>query len=139
MDLQVQEEKPSVDTLTQTYIRMRDKRAIIKQEWEDRDHAIATQMQMIEEALLDLCKELNANSISTNHGTVVRSVKTRYWTNDWDSMYQFIRDNDAFALLEKRLHQTHMKEFLEENPDVLPMGLNTENQYTVVVRRKKEI
>ena len=139
MDLQVQEEKPSVDTLTQTYIRMRDKRAIIKQEWEDRDHAIATQMQMIEEALLDLCKELNANSISTNHGTVVRSVKTRYWTNDWDSMYQFIRDNDAFALLEKRLHQTHMKEFLEENPDVLPIGLNTENQYTVVVRRKKEI
>jgi hypothetical protein len=89
--------------------------------------------------MLETCKEMNASSIRTPHGTIVRSVKSRYWTNDWDSMYQFIRDNDAFALLEKRLHQTHMKEFLEENPDVLPMGLNTENQYTVVVRRKKEI
>jgi hypothetical protein len=43
-----------------------------------------------------------------------------------------------FRSLEKRLHQTHMKEFLSENPDLLPMGLNVESEYTVVVRRSKE-
>jgi hypothetical protein len=31
-----------------------------------------------------------------------------------------------------------MKEFLSENPDLLPMGLNVESEYTVVVRRSKE-
>jgi hypothetical protein len=30
-----------------------------------------------------------------------------------------------------------MKEFLSENPDLLPAGLNVENSYTVVVRRSK--
>ena len=40
--------------------------------------------------------------------------------------------------IEKRLHQTHMKEFLAENPDIYPKGLNVENEYTVVVRRSKE-
>jgi hypothetical protein len=31
-----------------------------------------------------------------------------------------------------------MKDFLSENPTVLPLGLNVENAYTVVVRRSKE-
>jgi hypothetical protein len=52
-------------------------------------------------------------------------------------MYRFIKEHDAFALLEKRLHQTNMKEFLSENPEVQPVGLNVENEYTVVVRRSK--
>lgn len=139
MDSDVQGTKPSVDELAQIYIKMRDRREVIKQEWEAKDSAIKSQMEVIEQELLELCKELNANSISTNHGTIVRSVKSRYWTNDWDSMYQFIREHDAFGLLEKRVHQTNMKEFLSENPNLLPAGLNVENQYTVVVRRKKEV
>ena len=138
MDDQVQEEKPSVDSLAQTYIKMRDKREVLKRDWEAKDTEIKTQMEVIEQALLDLCKEINANSISTNHGTVIRSVKSRYWTNDWDSLYRVIKEHDAFGLLEKRIQQTHMKEFLQENPDLLPAGLNVENQYTVLVRRKKE-
>jgi hypothetical protein len=138
MDDTVQDEKPSVDRLAQIYIKIRDKRDATRHEWEDKDKALEVQMKLIEQELLELCKTLNANSISTNHGTVVRSVKSRYWTNDWDSMYHLIKENDAFALLEKRIHQTHMKEFLQENPALLPAGLNVENEFTVIVRRKKE-
>ena len=137
MDAEVQEIKPSVDMLAETYIKMRDKRSVLKQEWEVKDKAIEVQMKLVEEKLLELCKEINANSISTNHGTIIRSTKSRYWTSDWDSMYRFIKEQSAFGLLEKRIHQTHMKEFLSENPDLLPIGLNVESAYTVVVRRSK--
>jgi hypothetical protein len=140
MDSQVQEEKPPVDVdmLAQIYIKMRDKRSMLKQEFDKQDKEIQSQMGIIEEELLELCKTLNTNTLGTNHGTIVRSVKSRYWTNDWDSMYQFIKEHDAYGLLEKRIQQTHMKEFLAENPDVYPQGMNVENQFTVVVRRKKE-
>jgi hypothetical protein len=53
MDDQVQEEKPSVDSLAQTYIKMRDKREVLKRDWEAKDTAIKTQMEVIEQALLD--------------------------------------------------------------------------------------
>jgi hypothetical protein len=53
-------------------------------------------------------------------------------------MYSFIEEHSAFGLLEKRLHQTNMKDFLFENPDVLPMGLNVDSEYTVSVRRSKD-
>ena len=101
------------------------------------DSVLQEQMDLLETNMLDACKDLNASSIKTPHGTIIRSVKSRYWTNDWDSMYTFIREQGAFGLLEKRLHQTNMKEFLVENPDLLPMGLNVESEYTVVVRRNK--
>jgi hypothetical protein len=32
-------------------------------------------------------------------------------------------------LLEKRIHQTNIKEFLEGNPDVHPPGLNIDSEY----------
>jgi hypothetical protein len=39
-------------------------------------------------------------------------------------------------LLEKRIAQTNMATFLEDNPDLHPPGLNVDSRYTVVVRRK---
>ena len=140
MDEAVQEETSSVDMdkLAAVYIKIRDKRAVSKKEFEEKDKALEEQMQVIADEMLEACKRLGADSIKTPHGTIIRSVKSRYWTNDWDSMYSFINEHGAFGLLEKRLHQTNMKDFLAENPDLYPVGLNVENSYTVVVRRSKE-
>ncbi|NBS69508.1 hypothetical protein EBT31_11430 [bacterium] len=138
MDEAVQgEDSPRLDDLAAAYIRIRDARADLKRTYEEQDEELSNQMSVIAEEMLGVCKELGADSIKTKAGTIIRSVKSRYWTNDWDSMYRFIKENDAFPLLEKRLHQTHMKEFLSENPDLLPAGLNVESEYTVVVRRSK--
>jgi hypothetical protein len=128
---------PNLDMLANVYIKIRDARTALKTEFTTQDSVLQEQMDMLEANMLDACKDLNASSIKTQHGTIIRSVKSRYWTNDWDSMYTFIKEQGAFGLLEKRLHQTNMKEFLVENPDLLPMGLNVESEYTVVVRRPK--
>jgi hypothetical protein len=140
MDEAVQEETTSVDMdkLAAVYIKIRDKRAVAKKEFEERDKGLEEQMQIVADEMLEACKRIGADSIKTPHGTIIRSVKSRYWTNDWDSMYTFIEGQGAFGLLEKRLHQTNMKDFLAENPDLYPVGLNVENSYTVVVRRSKE-
>jgi hypothetical protein len=130
-------DRPDLDQLTSIYLKIRDKRAENKREFENVDKDLEEQQKMLAEQMLDTCKEMNADSIRTPHGTIIRSVKSKYWTGDWDSMYNFIKEHGAFGLLEKRLHQTNMKDFLAENPDVMPMGLNVENEYTIVVRRAK--
>lgn len=133
------QESPQIDLdrLTAIYLKMRDKRDDMRREAEAREKEIEEQMGIIEAEMLEICKQMNADSVRTPHGTIIRSVKSRYWTNDWDSMYRFIKEHDAFGLLEKRLHQTHLKEFLSENPDLFPAGVNVENAYSVVVRRSK--
>lgn len=127
----------SADKLAEIYIKIRDARAKLKEEYEEQDAAAKEQQDLIAEQMLAICKEQNADSIKTQAGTIIRKVDTRYWTSDWESMYQFIQENDAYPLLEKRIHQTNMRQFLEENPDLLPAGLMTDSKYTIVVRRSK--
>jgi len=127
-----------LDKLTTIYIKIRDKRADNKRMFEAEDNDLKEQMEVLEAQMLDICKDMNADSIRTPHGTIIRSVKSRYWTNDWDSLYEVVKEHDAFGLLFKAINQTNMKQFLEDNPDVLPKGLNVESEYTVIVRRPKE-
>jgi len=64
-----------------------------------------------------------------------RSVKSKYWTSDWEAMHKFILEHGVPELLDKRLNQTNMKQFLEENPEVLPQGLNKDTEYAIAVRK----
>ena len=125
----------SVDKLVTVYIKMRDKRSTLLREYEEQDGAIKEQMEVLEGKLLDLCKSIGADSLKTQHGTVIRTVKTRYWTSDWNSMHKFIMQHNMPDLLEKRISQTVMKQLIEENPDMMPPNLNVDSRYAVTIRR----
>ena len=127
----------SAEKLAEIYVKIRDARAALKERFEDEDDVLKEQLDMIAEKMLAMCQDINADSIRTHAGTIIRKVDTRYWTTDWESMYDFIHENDCYGLLEKRLHQTNMKQFLEENPDKLPVGLQADSKYSIVVRRSK--
>ena len=124
------------DKLASVYIKMRDKRKELLAEFEAQDSKIEAQMEMVAEELLKLCKDIGADSIKTQAGTVFRSVRTRYETTDWESMYNFILEHDIPQVLERRISTTNMKQFLDENPTLMPVGMNVNNRYTVTVRRK---
>ena len=129
-------ESHNVEQLVKVYIKMRDARQRLQQEFDEADSKIKTQQEAIQHALLELCKETGTDGLKTAAGTVSRTVKTRYWTSDWNSMKNFIKEHDAFELLEQRVHQTNMKSFLEENPNLMPQGMNIDSKYAITVRRK---
>ncbi len=125
----------SADKLVAVYRKMREKRASLLREYEEQDEAIKSQMEVVEGKLLDLCKAIGADSLKTQHGTIIRTVKTRYWTSDWNSMHKFIMEHNMPELLEKRVSQTTMKQLLDENPDLMPPGMNVDSRYAVTIRR----
>jgi ATP-dependent Lon protease len=129
-------ESHNVEQLVKVYIKMRDARQRLQQEFDEADSKIKIQQEAIQQALLELCKETGTDGLKTAAGTVSRTVKTRYWTSDWNSMKNFIKEHDAFELLEQRVHQTNMKSFLEENPNLMPQGMNIDSKYAITVRRK---
>ena len=123
------------DKLVRAYIKMRDAKAELKREFEEKEAALKEQLEAVERHLLEVCKTAGADSIKTQFGTIIRKVETRYWTSDWESMHKFVLSNNAPELLERRISQTTMKEFLQNNPDKLPPGLNADSRYTVTIRR----
>ena len=84
-----------VDKLVKIYIKMRDRRSELKTAFEKEDERIKDGMRVIENELLEVCKETGAESLRTDFGTVTRRVTKRYHTVDWESMYQFIKDNNV--------------------------------------------
>jgi hypothetical protein len=127
----------STDKLVETYVKIRDAKRELEKQMEEGIKEYDRQLKLIEAELLVVCKEQGADGIKTKAGTVSRRIKSRYWTSDWQSMYNFIGEYGAYALLEKRLHQTNMKEFLEDNPELRPAGLNIDNEYSIVITRSK--
>ena len=125
------------DKLTLAYIKMRDKRAEMLKAYEAEDAKIQEQMDMVEDELRKLFDEIGLESIRTAHGTVYRSVKTQYQVNDWDNMYKFVMEHNVPQLLQRRVSPINMKQFLNENPNLMPIGMNIDNRYTVTVRRSK--
>lgn len=123
--------------LVQVYVKIRDAKAAKTKEMEEAIAALDAQLEAIEAELLELCKTTGQDGGKTQFGSFRRSVKTRYWTSDWDSMYRFIKEHDMPELLERRVSQTTFKEFLQENPDKMPQGMNVESRYAITVTRAR--
>jgi len=123
------------DKLVPVYIKIRD--AIREKEHQHKEEmaALKEQLDSVGQALLDICEENGQDGFKTPEGTVTRRITSRYWTSDWEAMYKTIKEHDAPHLLEQRIHNGNMKQFLEENPDVLPAGLQADRKYTVQVRK----
>ena len=121
--------------LVKVYLKMRAAKEQTTREMEAKLKEIQDQMDVVEQALLNICKETGQDGGKTEFGSFTRSVKTRYWTSDWDSMYRFIRAHDAPELLEKRIAQGNFAEFIAQNPDAMPEGMNLDRKYSITVRR----
>jgi hypothetical protein len=130
------EDKGLAEKLTKVYLKIRNKKAELSAEFKKQDDALGTQLDKVKAALLDYCKEQGLESVKTSEGLFYRSVRTRYWTSDWESMHKFILEHELPEFFEKRLNQTHVKQFLEDNPELVPKGLNTDSEYIISVRKK---
>ena len=135
-EVESQAEVP-LEKLTRIYIKMRDKKAEVSHELEEKVSKIEQDMKTVKTAILAHMKEIGAESLRTEAGIVYRTVRTTYATSDWESMHKFILEHGVPDLLEKRLQQTNMRAFLEENPDMLPPGLNANSEYSVTIKRSK--
>lgn len=125
-------EAPTTEQLARVYVKIRDKRREIEKQAAE----LKEQQDIVAAQLLEICKEQGAQTIRTEYGTVSRRIAKNFWTNDWDSFYKFIKDNDAFSLMHQRINNANMAQFLIENPDLLPPGLNAEVTQTITIVKR---
>ena len=124
-----------LDRLAKVYRKIRDQISELTKEYDTQVEVLKAQQEEIKNAMKDQMQALGVTSVRTPQGTVVMSVKTRYLTADWDSFKKFVVEHDAVDLFEKRIAQGNMKQFLEENPGVVPPGLNSNAEYDISVRK----
>jgi hypothetical protein len=122
----------NADRLAKIYVKIREKRLALEKEVQ----ALQEQQDLVGKEILEICKEQGTFTMRTEHGTISRRVTKRYWTSDWHALYEFIKEHDAFALMQQRINNTNMDQFLEENPELHPPGLNADTNQTVVITKR---
>lgn len=124
-----------MDTLARVYRKMQTKIQQMTAVYETEVEVLKAQQEVVKTALKDQMLALGVKSVNTAEGTVILSTKTRYSTQDWDAFKEFMKENDALDLLEKRIAQTNMATFLQENPTLVPPGLKSNSEYAISVRK----
>ena len=124
-----------LDKLTRIYIKMRAKLQDIEKEYDTKIEELKAQQQEVKNAMKDMMLASGIKSSRTDYGTISLVQKTRYYTQDWDSFKKFVVEHDVVDLLEKRIAQTNMSKFLEENPTLVPPGLNSNTEFDISVRK----
>jgi Zn/Cd-binding protein ZinT len=124
----------AVAKMTRVYLKIKAAREELSSEFNAKDKALGEQQDMIKHALLDYCKAEGVESVRTADGLFYRSVKTRYWASDWDSVYAFAQEHDMLEVFEKRLSQGVMKALADSGE--LPTGVSVDSEYVLTIKRK---
>ena len=131
MTVEAETEHIPLDQLAKIYRKIKSRMDLVQKEFDTQLETLAAQLDEVKTEIKDQMKAQGAKSVKTDFGTLSLVTKTRYSTNDWDSFKTFVVQNDVVDLLEKRIAQLNMSKFLEENPGLVPPGLNSNTEFEI--------
>lgn len=123
-----------IDELVERYIKIRDSKKAIKEQYDADVAKLDAAMEKIEAYLLKKMQEQGLESMPTSAGTAYKSIRSSATVADKPMFRQFCIDNDAWHLADLRASSVEVSKHLEETED-LPPGVNFRQSVTVNVRR----
>lgn len=124
-----------VDELTATYKRLREIKSQMDKEHKERVAKVNDGMKKVEAMLLQFFEESGQTSAKTEHGTPYISLRESYSVADREVFLDWVKENEAWELLESRVGKAAVEAYKEENGD-LPPGINYSAERKVNVRAK---
>lgn len=125
---------PKLDDIVNLYVRLRDEKAAKKKAFEAEIDSINKGMNKIENFMLKHLQDSGSESVRTSAGTFFKKTVGRSSVGDWDECLAFIKENEAWEMLERRVSSTAVQQYREEH-DALPPGVNWSEAVVVQVRR----
>ena len=124
----------TVDKVIAKYIDCRKTKDAIESEAKAKVSDIKEQMAKLEAWLKEKADQDGVDSFKTSNGTAFLTTTDFARVEDWDSTLEFIKDNEAYDLLEKRVSKTAVRGYIEANKSV-PSGINYGTRIDVNVRK----
>ena len=116
------------------YIKMRDKKAQMKAEFDASVAPLNEKMEKLEAKLLDVFNKTGMDSVKTEFGTAYTTTRVTASVADREIFMTHVRENDDWAMLEVRASKSAVEQYRETNND-LPPGISLREERVVNVRR----
>ena len=125
-----------VDSLVKAYLAIRLERDKLAKKYQQEDSELKDQMNRLESAMLETCDDIGAETLRTESGTIIKSLKENFVCGDWDNFKSYVLENQALELLQQRISQSNFREFLSTREEEgLPPGISTMREFKITVRK----
>ncbi len=124
----------TVDEVVAAYLKLRDKKAQIKAEADQKAGEITAKMDKLETWVKQQADTQGVTSFKTKHGTAFLTTVDFANVADWDAILAFVRENDAYDMFEKRISKTAVRGYIDQTKAV-PPGVNYGTRIEVNVRK----
>ena len=125
-----------VDSLVKAYLAIRLERDKLAKKYQQEDSEFKDQLNRLESAMLETCDDIGAETLRTESGTIIKTLKENFVCGDWDNFKTFVLENQALELLQQRISQANFKEFLSTREEGgLPPGISTMREFKITVRK----
>lgn len=121
--------------IVKAHINIRDARAQLKKQFDEADVDLKAAQGKLENALLDHLNKHGMESVRTEFGTFYAQEEMTPSASDWNALYEWIKEHDAWEALERRIKRTFIKEYAEAHSGGLPPGVSVFRERIVRVRR----
>jgi len=124
----------TVDVVIKKYMKLREEKAVVEAEIKERMDAIKANMEKLEAWLKAKLDADGLTSFKTDYGTAFLTTTDFASVENWDAVLRFIREEDAFDMLEKRVSKTAVRGYIEANKEV-PPGVKYGTKLDINVRK----
>ena len=121
------------DVLVEKHLALRSKVAEIKKRHADELAKYNVVMATLEAWMLDELITSKSQSIKTDKGTFFKVTKTSVTVKEWTTTLDWIKQNDAWGLLEARVSKTQLLSIQEELGVTVP-GVQISSEVDLNVR-----
>ena len=123
-----------VDDVIATYMKLRNEKDAIEAEIKSQVAGLKAKMDKIEAWLKEQADAQGVTSFKGKHGTAFLTTTDYANVADWDAVLEFVRTNEAFDMLEKRVSKIAVRGYIERNKSV-PAGVTYGTKIDVTVRK----
>jgi hypothetical protein len=118
------------------YMKLRAQKDALETQIESKVKEIKGKMDKMEAWLKVQMDAQGLTSVKSDAGTAFLTTTDYATVESWDATLQFIREHDAFDLLNKAVNKTAVRAYIEQNKAV-PPGVNYGTRLEVSVRKPR--
>lgn len=124
----------TVDTMIEKYVALRDRKKALEDSHKAELVPFNQALDRLEGYMLEALNEAGLDSMKSPHGTAYKTMRTSAKVINWTETLTFIREREAWDLLEARVSKLAAQEIIKETSQPIP-GVETSSELVVNVRR----
>jgi hypothetical protein len=124
----------TVDSVIRAYMKLRAQRDVIEAETKEKLSLVKANMGKLEAWLMAKADADGVTSFKTDHGTAFLTTTDFANVEDWDAVLSFIKQEDAFDMLERRVSKTAVRAYIDATKAV-PPGVKYGTKLDINIRK----